>query len=52
MADKIFEAIGDVFNLYQIAKDMDDIRKPISYALYHTWKEWDRKENSDKKVKD
>ena len=46
----IDEAIIDVINAYEIAKKSDYVSKPISYALYHTWKQWDAKEK--RRVKD
>lgn len=40
----IGQAILDLKEEWQIAKDKEFVRKPISYALYHTWKKWDKKE--------
>lgn len=40
----IGQAIVDLINNYEIAKESGYVRKPISYALYHTWQMWDKKE--------
>ena len=40
----IGEAILDLIETWNIAKESDYVVKPISYALYHTWKIWDEKE--------
>lgn len=36
------EAISVLIEKYQFAVDQPWIQKPMSYALYHTWKEFDR----------
>lgn len=40
--------IGDVVillnNLYKKAKSLEYVKKPMSWALYHTWQEIDKKE--------
>ncbi len=38
------KAIMHLISEYDRAKETDHIRKPISYALYQTWKIWDSKE--------
>jgi hypothetical protein len=40
----IGKAIMNLIEEYDIAKDNEYVRKPISYALYHTWRRWDEKE--------
>lgn len=40
----IGQAIVDLIETWQIAKDSSYVQKPISYALYHVWKQWDAKE--------
>ena len=46
----IGEALLAVINEYEIAKESEYVQKPISYALYHVWKQWDEKEKPRKKV--
>ena len=40
--------IGDVVillnDLYKKAKSLEYVKKPMSWALYHTWQEIDKKE--------
>jgi hypothetical protein len=43
----IGQAIVDFINEYTIAKETEYVKKPISYALYHTWRKWDKKENDE-----
>ena len=38
------KAIVDLIETWDIANSSAYVRKPISYALYHTWKKWDKKE--------
>lgn len=39
--------VVDVFaNYYNIAKESDYIRKPLSWSLYHTWRWTDSVEQS------
>ena len=49
------DAIKMVCTLYGKAITDDRIRKPISYALYHTWEYFDaredKKEKKDKPIK-
>ena len=40
------QAIIDIIEEYSIAVDSSYVRKPISYALYHTWKKWDKQEQA------
>ena len=44
----IGKAVMNLIEEYGIAKDSGYIRKPISYALYQTWKVWDAKEKARK----
>lgn len=44
----IGNAILDLIETWQIAKDTEYVKKPISYALYHTWRRWDEKEKERK----
>lgn len=47
MTSKLTElgkAIMHLISEYDRAKEADYIHKPISYALYQTWKMWDSKE--------
>ena len=49
----IGHAIVDLIENYDIAKGSTYVKKPISYALYHTWKKWDKKEEEkDDETKD
>ena len=48
---KIGKAIGDLIANYEDAIHTDFVYKPISYALYQTWKKWDEKEEP-RKTKD
>lgn len=41
---KLGNAIMHLISEYDKAKKYNYIHKPISYALYKTWKEWDYKE--------
>lgn len=45
---KIGKAIGDLIANYEDAIHTDFVYKPISYALYQTWKKWDEKEEPRK----
>lgn len=38
------KAVYDFLLEYKKAVDSDFVGKPISYALYQTWKKWDVKE--------
>ena len=38
------QAMLDLIEEWQIAKESEYVQKPISYALYHVWKQWDAKE--------
>lgn len=40
----IGKAVMNVIEEYGIAKDSEYVRKPISYALYRTWRKWDEQE--------
>lgn len=42
--EELGKAIAHLISEYDRAKEADYIRKPISYALYQTWKIWDGKE--------
>lgn len=47
MTSKLTElgkAIMHLISEYDRAKEADHIHKPISYALYQTWRRWDEKE--------
>lgn len=51
MTSKLTElgkVIMHLISEYDKAKEVDYIRKPISYALYQTWKMWDSKERESK----
>lgn len=51
MASRLTElgkAIMYLISEYDKAKETDYINKPISYALYQTWKAWDSKEKERK----
>lgn len=41
---EIGKAVMDLIETYGIDKDSDYVKKPISHALYYTWKKWDAKE--------
>lgn len=52
---EIGKAVMNVIEQYGIAKESGYVQKPISYALYHTWKIWDKKEKprqADKESKE
>ena len=38
------QAIIDLIETWNVAKDSDHVVKPVSYALYHVWKKWDSNE--------
>ena len=40
----IGKAVINLIEEYGIAKDSGYVQKPISYALYQTWRKWDKKE--------
>jgi hypothetical protein len=40
----IGKAVKDLIEEYGIAKENKYVQKPISYALYNTWKSWDKRE--------
>lgn len=42
----IGDAIIQLYEQYKIAKALDFVKKPISYALYQTWKLYDKIEKS------
>ena len=48
----IGKAVMNLIEEYGIAKDSGYVRKPISYALYQTWRKWDGKEVAYDKDKD
>lgn len=48
---QIGQAIVDLIEAWQIAKDSSYVQKPISYALYYTWRKWDKQEQA-RKVED
>jgi len=35
-------AVMDLIEVYQIAKDCEYVRDPVCYALYQTWRKYDR----------
>lgn len=41
----IGEVVMNLIEEYGNVKDAEHIRKPISYALYQTWRKWDEREN-------
>ena len=43
---KIGKAIGDLIEAYEAAIHDSGVYKPISFALYQTWKKWNEKEES------
>ena len=43
---QIGRAVVDLIEAWQDAKDKEWILRPVSYALYHTWKKWDIKEKN------
>ena len=45
---QIGQAIVDLIEAWQIAKDSSYVQKPISYALYYTWRKWDKQEQARK----
>ena len=40
----IDKAIINLLDEYSHAKESDCVMKPVSYALYQTWRIWDAKE--------
>ena len=42
------EAIELLKEKYELAKTLGFVRRPTSWALYHTWEEVDRKEKRGK----
>lgn len=45
------KAVMTLIEEYGIAKDSDYVKKPISYALYQTWRKWDMREKPKQEVK-
>ena len=43
---EIGKAIVDLIETWDIAKNSSYVKKPISFALYYTWKKWDAKEKA------
>ena len=43
---KIGKAIGDLIEAYEDTIHCSRVNKPISFALYQTWKKWNEKEES------
>ena len=41
----VYDAISLVKRLYEKAVTLEYVQKPISWALYQTWKEFDKREN-------
>lgn len=41
---KIGKAIGNLIEEYEYAIHNASVYKPVSYALYQTWKKWNEKE--------
>ena len=41
------KAVMNLVEEYGIAKESSYVRKPISYALYQTWKKWDKMEEGE-----
>ncbi len=41
---KLGKAIGELIEIYEDAIHNDMVYKPVSYALYQTWKIWNEKE--------
>lgn len=37
-------AVMDLIEAYGVAQNSRYVQKPISYALYQTWRKWDKKE--------
>ncbi len=50
--EELGKAIAHLISEYDRAKKVDYIRKPISFALYQTWKVWDSKEKESEELKD
>lgn len=40
----VYDAISLVKRLYEKAVTLEYVQKPISWALYQTWKEFDKRE--------
>lgn len=45
---KLGKAIADLIAAYEDAIHNDFVHKPVSYALYQTWKKWDENEKPRK----
>lgn len=48
MKTYIGDAMVMLYEEYKAAKNMHHVRKPVSYALYQTWKYFDRIEKAKK----
>ena len=46
--DELEKAIKLLRQMYDFGKKYHHVRNPIGYALYHTWKEFDKKEYEKK----
>lgn len=50
---EIGKAVMNLIEEYGTAKESGYVRKPISYALYQTWKKWDKQEEpTEANIKD
>lgn len=44
MDKELNKAMDDLYDAYEDAVQCEFIHKPVSYALYETWKKWNEKE--------
>lgn len=40
-SEPIYEAMDKVYDEFKKAEELDYIKKPIAYALYQVWKQYD-----------
>lgn len=50
--DELEEAIKLLRQMYNLCKNHHHVRNPMAFALYHTWKEFDKKEHVQEKFFD
>lgn len=44
-------AIRDLKKLHERAREMDFVRSPLAYALFHTWRKYDNEGKSNETVR-
>lgn len=47
--DRLENAIEELKEAYEEAQELTFVRDPLAYALYHTWKKYDRMDKDNKR---